>query len=170
MTSRRAFLFIAATSMAGCGFKLRGAGDPVGSLPEMLIIRTVDPFASIIKSIKRQLISEGCDVVETGNVPILTVSGIQSSKRVLGPVTGGDQTELILEISYGLVDTNLVTIIPKTPIRASLIYVDTGLETSADDSRLTQFKRGLERDLLQQIVPSLRIRYDQARKQNKLSE
>ena len=64
--------------------------------------------------------------------------------RVLGPVSGGDQTELALEITYSLVSKDLVLLIPDTKVRATLIYVDGGADTSAEDQRVAQLKRSLE--------------------------
>ena len=37
--------------------------------------------------------------------------------------------------------------------------------TPAEDQRVAQLKRSLEADLLRQIVPSIRVRYEQALKQ-----
>ena len=84
---------------------------------------------------------------------------------MLGPVSGGDQTELALEITYRVVSEDLVLLIPDTKVRATLIYVDGGADTSAEDQRVAQLKRSLEEDLLRQIVPSIRVRYEQALKQ-----
>ena len=75
-----------------------------------------------------------------------------------------------MKLAIILVGSNLITIIPKTSIRATLVYVNTGSETTADDSRLMQLKSELEQDLTRQIVPSLRIQYHQALKQDKTDQ
>jgi hypothetical protein len=77
-------------------------------------------------------------------------------------VSDGDQTELALEMTYSLIGEDLVLLIPETKIRATLIYVDSGANTSAEDRRVTQLKHHLENDLLSQIVPSIRVRFEQA--------
>ena len=60
---------------------------------------------------------------------------------------------------------SIVLLIPDTKVRATLIYVDGGADTSAEDQRVAQLRRSLEEDLLRQIVPSIRVRYEQALKQ-----
>ena len=39
---------------------------------------------------------------------------------------------------------------------------DSGANTSAEDQRVAQLKHDLENDLLSQIVPSIRVRFEQA--------
>ena len=164
--NRRAFLTLSAAGfLTGCGFRLRGIGIAMGKLPESLKIKTTDPYAPMIQNITRQLNDQGTDVVTSGSVPTLTLSLPALTDRVLGPVSGGDQTELALEITYRLVSEDLVLLIPDTKVRATLIYVDGGADTSAEEQRVAQLKRSLEEDLLRQIVPSIRIRYEQALKQ-----
>jgi hypothetical protein len=82
----------------------------------------------------------------------------------------GDQTELALQMSYSLTSDDLILLIPETTVRATLIYVDGGADTSAEDQRVEQLKRSLESDLLRQIVPSIRVRYEQALKQTQSSQ
>jgi outer membrane lipopolysaccharide assembly protein LptE/RlpB len=171
MINRRAFLTLAATGLlSGCGFRLRGSGDPIGQLPDALRIETTDPFSAIIQNITRQLKDQGTDVVTTGTVPVLKLTLPTTSERVLGPVSGGDQTELALEMTYSLIGVDLRLLIPETTVRATLIYVDGGSDTSAEDQRVAQLKRSLEADLLRQIVPSIRVRYEQALKQTQTPE
>ena len=153
MMNRRAFLTLSVAGfLTGCGFRLRGTGPAMGKLPDSLKIQTTDPYAPMIQNITRQLNDQGTDVVTSGSVPTLTLSLPVLTDRVLGPVSGGDQTELALEITYRLVSEDLV-------------YVDGGADTSAEDQRVAQLKRSLEEDLLRQIVPSIRVRYEQALKQ-----
>ena len=84
--------------------------------------------------------------------------------------SGSDQTELALQMSYSLTGDDLILLIPETTVRATLIYVDGGADTSAEDQRVEQLKRSLESDLLRQIVPSIRVRYEQALKQTQSSQ
>ncbi len=98
------------------------------------------------------------------SVPTLTLTLPRLEDRVLGPVTGGDQTELALTMTYKMDAPNMTQLIPETPVKASLIYVDSGADTSAEDSRVAQLRRGLETDLLGQVVSSIRVRYAQALK------
>ena len=70
-----------------------------------------------------------------------------------------------MEVTYTLTGADLVEIIPTTTVRASVIYVDSGVDNSAEDQRINQLKRSLTDDLLRQIVPSIRVRYEQALKQ-----
>ena len=166
MMNRRAFLALSAAGLlTGCGFRLRGTGAPTGQLPEALRIETTDPYSPIVQNITRQLEDQGANVVSSGSVPVLKLTLPTLTDRVLGPVSGGDQTELALEMTYSLVGDDLVLLIPETKVRATLIYVDGGADTSAEDQRVAQLKRSLESDLLRQIVPSIRVRYEQALKQ-----
>ena len=166
MINRRAFLTLSAAGfLTGCGFRLRGTGTAMGKLPKSLKIQTTDPYAPMIQNITRNLNDQGTDVVTSGSVPTLILSLPALTDRVLGPVSGGDQTELALEITYRLVSEDLVLLIPDTRVRATLIYVDSGADTSAEDQRVAQLNRSLEEDLLRQIVPSIRVRYEQAFKQ-----
>jgi outer membrane lipopolysaccharide assembly protein LptE/RlpB len=123
-----------------------------------------------VQNITRQLNDQGTDVVTSGSAPLLKVTLPTLSSRVLGPVSGGDQTELALQMSYSLTSDDLILLIPETTVRATLIYVDGGADTSAEDQRVEQLKRSLESDLLRQIVPSIRVRYEQALKQTQSSQ
>lgn len=171
MINRRVLLTLTATSiLSGCGFRLRGTGTPQGRLPRVLRIQTSDPYLSIIQNVIRQLKDQGTDVVTIGSAPMLKMTSPTLSSRVLGPVSGGDQTELALEMSYSLTGDDLILLIPETTVRATLIYVDAGADTSAEDQRVEQLKRSLESDLLRQIVPSIRMRYEQALEQSQSSQ
>ena len=164
--NRRTFLALSAAGLlTGCGFRLRGTGTPKGQLPASLRIETNDRYSPIVQNITRQLKEQGVTVVSSGSVPVLKLSLPTLTNRVLGPVSGGDQTELALEMTYNLIDDDLVLLIPETKVRATLIYVDGGANTSAEDQRVAQLKRSLESDLLRQIAPSIRVRYEQALKQ-----
>ena len=166
MINRRAFLILAAAGfLTGCGFRLRGIETLIGRLPVSLKIQTTDPYAPMIQNITRQLNDQGTDVVTSGSVPTLKVTLPALTDRVLGPVSGGDQTELTMEVTYSLISEDLVLLIPDTKVRATLIYVDDGADTSAENQRMAQLTRSLEEDLLRQIVPSIRVRYEQALKQ-----
>ena len=166
MINRRAFLTLSVAGfLSGCGFRLRGTGTPIGKLPESLKIQTTDPYAPMIQNITRQLNDQGTDVVTSGSVPTLKVTLPALTDRVLGPVSGGDQTELTMEVTYSLISEDLVLLIPDTKVRATLIYVDDGADTSAENQRMAQLTRSLEEDLLRQIVPSIRVQYEQALKQ-----
>jgi hypothetical protein len=123
-----------------------------------------------VQNITRQLNDQGTDVVTSGSAPLLKVTLPTLSSRVLGPVSGSDQTELALQMSYSLTSDDLILLIPETTVRATLIYVDGGADTSAEDQRVEQLKRSLESDLLRQIVPSIRVRYEQALKQTQSSQ
>jgi LPS-assembly lipoprotein len=170
MINRRAFLTLTAAGLlSGCGFQLRGTGTPQGQLPNALRIQTSDPYSPIVQNIMRQLKDQGTDVVTKESAPTLRVTLPTLSSRVLGPVSGGDQTELTLEMSYSLTGDDLILLIPDTKVRATLIYVDGGEDTSAEDQRVEQLKRSLESDLLRQLVPSFRVRYEQALKQTQSS-
>jgi outer membrane lipopolysaccharide assembly protein LptE/RlpB len=135
-----------------------------------LRIQTSDPYSPIVQNITRQLNDQGTDVVTSGSAPLLKVTLPTLSSRVLGPVSGSDQTELALRMSYSLTSDDLILLIPETTVRATLIYVDGGADTSAEDQRVEQLKRSLESDLLRQIVPSIRVRYEQALKQTQSSQ
>jgi outer membrane lipopolysaccharide assembly protein LptE/RlpB len=167
MIHRRTFLLsLAALPLAGCGFSLRGVGEPRGTLPESIRIQTTDPFAPFIRDVTRQLKDQGAQVVESGAAVILNLSLPVTTERELGPLDSNrDQMELVMEVTYTLTGADLVEIIPTTTVRASVIYVDSGVDNSAEDQRINQLKRSLTDDLLRQIVPSIRVRYEQALKQ-----
>ncbi len=165
MIKRRSIIFLAVGLISGCGFRLRGTNEPIGKLPEIISVETVDPHSPFVKKIVRQLREQGTAVVTNGTNLILKITPPESSSRILGPVSKGDQTELALEMTYSLTGLNTTTLIPETKIRSTIIYVDGGKDTSAKDQRLLQLKDSLESDLLLQIVPSLRIRYEQVSKQ-----
>ena len=172
MIHRRTFLLsLVALPMAGCGFSLRGVGEPRGSLPETIRIQTTDPFAPFIRDVTRQLKDQGAQVVESGSATILNLSSPTTTERELGPLSNNQdgsertQMELTMEVTYTLTGPDLVEIIPITTVRASVIYVDSGVDNSAEDQRINQLKRSLTDDLLRQIVPSIRVRYEQALKQ-----
>ena len=101
-------------------------------------------------------------MVGSGPAPKLTLALPRFTDRVLGPVSDGDQTELALEITYSLIGEDLVVLIPETKVRTTLIYVDSGANTSAEDQRVAELKHDLENDLIGQIVPSIRVRFEQA--------
>ena len=99
--NRRAFLALSAAGLlTGCGFRLRGTGAPTGQLPEALRIETTDPYSPIVQNITRQLKDQGADVVSSGSVPVLKLTLPTLTDRVLGPVSGGDQTELALSLIH----------------------------------------------------------------------
>lgn len=169
MINRRNILTaLVALSLTGCGFSLRGVGTPAGTLPEAIRIETVDPYAPFIREITRQLTDQGVEVTALRSAPVLTLTAPVITERELGPLDANrDQMELAAEVTYRLTDSDLVELIPETAVRATLIYVDSGADTSAEDQRINQLKRGLESDLLRQVVPSLRVRYEQALQQAK---
>ena len=82
-------------------FQLRGTEDPLGQLPKSLRIEATDPYSSIVqKSLKNSRIKE-YGLSQTTSAPALNLTLPKTSKRVLGPVSGGeDQTELALEMTY----------------------------------------------------------------------
>ena len=165
MINRRNFLFFAFGLLPGCGFRLRGTRELPGNLPQRIRIETTDAYSPFIKEIIRQLTEQGTNVITTGSSPILKLTLPIAYKRILGPVSKGKQTELTLELKYSLIGSDLIELIPETKIRTTLFYVDGGEDTSAEDQRLIQLRGSLESDLLRQIVPSIRIRYEQALKQ-----
>ena len=171
MISRRLVLLgIGATVLTGCGFRLRGTGPQIGELPPKLRIVTADPFSPLIRKIIRQLEDQGTEIVDRDtSVPTLTLILPRSEERVLGPISAlngvaREQVELSLTMTYKMDAPNMTQLIPETPVKASLIYVDSGADTSAEDSRVAQLRRGLETDLLGQVVSSIRVRYAQALK------
>ena len=164
MINRRNFLFFTVGLLPGCGFRLRGTAELAGKLPQRIRIETTDPYSPFIKEIIRQLTEQGTSVIASGSNPVLKLTLPISYKRILGPVSKGKQTELTLELKYSLIGSDLSELIPETKIRTTLFYVDRGEDTSAEDQRLIQLQDSLESDLLRQIVPSIRIRYEQALK------
>lgn len=165
MINRRNFLFFTVGLLPGCGFRLRGTTELAGKLPQRIRIETTDPYSPFIKEVIKQLIEQGTNVIPSGSSPVLKLTLPKSYKRILGPVSEGKQTELILELKYSLIGSDLIELIPETKIRTTLFYVDGGKGTSAEDQRFIQLQGSLESDLLRQIVPSIRIRYEQALKQ-----
>ena len=90
---------------------------------------------------------------------------------MLGPVSGGgDQTELALEMSYSLSNQIQISTVPETEVRVTLIYIDSNAATSAEHQSVAQLRRSLEDSLVQQVVTSLRVRYEQAVEQTKKSK
>jgi outer membrane lipopolysaccharide assembly protein LptE/RlpB len=140
-------------------------------LPERIRIQTTDPFAPFIRSIQRQLTQQGAEVVESGTAAILNISSPVTTERELGPLSndqeGSERTqmELVMEVTYTLTSADLAELIPTTTVRASIIYVDSGVDSSAEDQRIRQLRQSLTDDLLRQIVPSIRVRYEQALEQ-----
>lgn len=168
--NRRIFLvLLGLTFLAGCGFQLRGTDASVGTLPKVLRIETGDSDSPIFQKITRKLKNQGVKIVSTASTPVLKLKPPKESKRILGPVSDGDQTELAFEISYSLIDPNMDRGIPENEVRVTLIYIDSGAKTSAKDQSVAQLKNSLENDLVNQIVTSIRLRYEQAKKQNKRS-
>ena len=51
---------------------------------------------------------------------------------------------------------------PETEVRVSLVYIDSGTATSAENQSVAQLKKSLEEDLVQAVVNSIRLRYEQA--------
>lgn len=164
MINRRIFLVLTGGLLTGCGFRLRGEGVPAGKLPEIIRIETIDPYSPFIREIIRQLKEQGTNVIASGSGPVLHLSTPATYERILGPVSKGIQTELALEMKYSLIGSDLIQLIPETKIRTSLIHVDSGKDTSAEDQRFLQLRNSLESDLVRQIVPSIRVRYEQSLK------
>ena len=65
-------------------------------------------------------------------------------------------------MSYSVFDQNGISLVPETEVRVSLVYIDSGTATSAETQSVSQLKKSLEEDLVQQVVNSVRIRYEQA--------
>ena len=163
MISRRNLLIgLMPFALNGCGFRLKDSNLLAGSMPESLQIDTTDQFSPFIKNLIRQMKNQGTKVVERNAKHTLKLTPPIASKRILGSISGGDQTELSLKLTYSLITSNLTTLIPETIIKSSLIYLDSGSNNSAEDQRIEQFRRSLEIDLLRQIIPSIRARYGKA--------
>ena len=162
--NRRVFIALSGLGvLAGCGFQLRGAEDPMGQLPKSLRIEATDPYSSIVRKINRELTRHGVKIVSTTSAPTLNLTLPKVSQRVLGPVSGGgDQTELALEMSYRLSDQNRISMVPETEVRVTLIYIDRNAASSAEYQSVAQLRRSLEDSLVVQVVTSIRIRYEQA--------
>ncbi len=165
MISRRSFLTLTvAAGLTGCGFRLRGTGPIVGELPPRIRLVTPDPFAPVAREVRRQFEEQGAELTDRATDAVtLTLSLPVQSKRVLGPLPDNkEQVELALTVTYRLEAPDRTLLVPDTEVRATLVYVDSGADTSAEASRVAQLLRGLESDLSAQIVPSIRVRYAQA--------
>ena len=68
-------------------------------------------------------------------------------------------------MSYSLFDQIQISLVPETEVRVSLVYIDSGAATSAEHQSVAQLRKSLEDSLVQQVVNSLRVRYEQAIKQ-----
>ena len=170
--NRRVFIALSGLAvLAGCGFQLRGTEDPLGQLPTSLRIEATDPYSSIVRKITRELTHHGVQIVSTTSAPALKLTLPKVAQRVLGPVSGGgDQTELALEMTYSLSDQIRISMVPETEVRVTLIYVDSNAATSAEHQSVAQLRGSLEDSLVQQVVTSLRVRYEQAVEQTKKSK
>ena len=159
-------LFIALSGLlflAGCGFQLRGTDDYIGQLPKALRIEATDPFSPIVQKVTREFSQQEIQIVSESSAPVLKLTLPKASKRVLGPVSGSeDQTELALEMSYSVFSQNRISLVPETEVRVSLVYIDNGAATSAENQSIAQLKKSLEEDLVKQVVNSIRLRYEQA--------
>tara|TARA_B100001093_G_scaffold495047_1_gene539088 strand:+ start:1433 stop:1954 length:522 start_codon:yes stop_codon:yes gene_type:complete len=169
---RRVFLTLSGLGLlAGCGFRLRGTADSMGQIPEVLRIEATDPYSSIVQKITQKFTHQGVQIVSASSAPTLKLTLPKESKRILGPVSdSGDQTELALEMSYNLTSQDHNKIVPETEVRVTLVYIESGSATSADQQSIAQLKRSLEDDLALQVVASIRVRYEQAVKQSKRSK
>jgi outer membrane lipopolysaccharide assembly protein LptE/RlpB len=159
-------LFIALSGLwflAGCGFRLRDTDDYMGQLPKALRIEATDPFSPIVQKFTREFSHQGVQIVAESSAPTLKLTLPIASKRILGPVSDSeDQTELALEMSYSVFDQNRISLVTETKVRVSLVYIDSGAATSAEKQSIAQLKRSLEEDLVQRVVNSIRVRYEQA--------
>lgn len=168
MITRRAVLMaLAAIPLAGCGFRLRGSDRNLGTLPETLTLQIPDPYGTVAKTLIRELSSRGVSLVER-NAPILHVSGLLESQRVLGPVTRNgtnvDQIELLTELRYRLDGPDLTTWIPETTVQTTVLYVEGATENSNETARVAALRSRLAADVTTQLVPSLSLRYAQWQK------
>jgi outer membrane lipopolysaccharide assembly protein LptE/RlpB len=159
-------LFIALSGLlflAGCGFQLRGTDDYMGQLPKALRIEATDPFSSIVQKVTQEFSQRGIQIVSESSALVLKLTLPKASKRVLGPVSDSeDQTELALEMSFSVFGENRISLVPETEVRVSLVYIDSGSATSAENQSVAQLKKSLEEDLVQQVVNSVSLRYEQA--------
>lgn len=167
MISRRLFLTASlALGLSGCGFRLRGTGPVVGELPPRIRLQIADPFSPLAREISRQLTDQGVELTDSSTDAVtLSLTLPEQTERVLGPLPNDrEQVELALAVTYRLVGPDLRELVPSTEVKATLVYVDSGADTSAEASRVAQLARGLEADLFAQVVPSIRVRYAQALK------
>lgn len=167
MISRRSLLLAAVSStVAGCGFRLRGE-DPgvLGVLPDRMGLTAEDPFAPVIQEMERLLARDGVTLTEDLSEVALIIAKPVFSERILGPLPsqGGqtrDQVELALTVRYSMTEAGQA-FVPNTEVRATLIYAKLDAESSAEQSRIDTYRLELERSLAIQLIQSIRLRYNE---------
>lgn len=164
MNRRQLFGAMLALPLAGCGFRLRGSDPTTVTLPPELQLVTDDPYGSMAATLTRDLTSRSVTLV-TDNAPILRISGLLESQRVLGPVVRSgvsvDQIELVTTLDYRLDGPDRSPWIPETTVQASVIYVEGAIDNSNEAARIQALRSRLLTDVIAQVIPSLSLRYGQ---------
>ena len=145
--------------LSGCGFKLIPTNEAL-KLPTRLNFSAEDPFGTFSKSLRAELQLQGVDIIEEDALYTLRIFGPNESLNSLGPITNGEQMELIKTLSYILERNDNTVAIPLTKVRSERIFVkNTKIGLSAENSQTYDISKQLESDLAEKFLYSLSLRY-----------
>jgi LPS-assembly lipoprotein len=117
-------LFLAATSLAACGFQLQGAFAPPARM-ERTYIEASDRYSPFLRELESGLRAAGVDLVKSASdaTATFTISFDQTSQRVLSVSARNVPTEyeVYYTISYSL-DSGTDTLMPQQTLTLTRDY------------------------------------------------
>ena len=144
-------------TLLGCGFELQNTVNFAGKF-ETLYIQTADPYTVFYRTIRRQMLSHGVEIVtESVNVDYaLIIHQDESNQRTLS-VSGRNtprEYEVYYLVKWSLVKGNRVIIQPMTSSKyQDYTFDQRQLLGKSNESRIIQ--EALAKDIVQMILVKL---------------
>ena len=143
------------TSLAGCGFKLRGSIEVPAAFQTISL--KADPSENFTKALIEQLKANGIEISEKASTQI-DIKDHRSERRTVSYSGRGKSAEyeLLEEISFEIIDRQKNSLIrPETKLqtRRTLIVDDTKLSATKEQERI--MRREMESDLASKLLMTL---------------
>tara|TARA_B100000953_G_scaffold255378_1_gene219162 strand:- start:283 stop:774 length:492 start_codon:yes stop_codon:yes gene_type:complete len=155
--SKKLIIILTSLTLLGCGFELQNTVNFAGKF-ETLYIQTADPYTVFYRTIRRQMLSHGVEIVtESVNVDYaLIIHQDESNQRTLS-VSGRNtprEYEVYYLVKWSLVKGNQVIIQPMTSSKyQDYTFDQRQLLGKSNESRIIQ--EALAEDIVQMILVKL---------------
>ena len=150
-------IILTSLMLLGCGFELQNTANFTGKL-ETLYIQTTDPYTVFYRTLRRQMVNHGIEIVaeSTDSNLALIIYQDESSQRILS-VSGRNtprEYEVYYLVKWSLVKGNQVIIQPMTSNKyQDYTFDQRQLLGKSNESRIIQ--EALAEDITQMILIKL---------------
>jgi LPS-assembly lipoprotein len=152
---RGLFLLVAASSLAACGFQLRGEASLSSGL-QRVHVQISDPFSPLRRDLQAALVRSGATVEEKSGDGIAEINLANVSLgpivRSVGATAFVNEFSMIYHVELSISDASGKTLLPSQVIEHSREFTFDQSQAIGTNVEQDEIKKEMERDMVQTVM------------------